>query len=123
MLEVTVKNRLLTFIEHENITASEFERRCGLSHGYVSHIRRSISDSVCSTIAHQFPNIDTRWLMTGEGSMLMNVSGDDRETVISRYEEMLASRDARIRELERTILSQQRQIDILKKQITQYNGL
>ena len=117
MLEVNVKYRLLLFIEHENISVSEFERRCGLSHGYVSHIRRSISDSVCTTIAQQFKNLDTRWLKTGEGSMLLDDNKEYDANISRRYEEMLQSRDARIRQLETTVIEQERLLVEMKRKI------
>ena len=117
MLEVNLKYRLLLFIEHENISVSEFERRCGLSHGYVSHIRRSISDSVCTTIAQQFKNLDTRWLKTGEGSMLLDDNKEYDADISRRYEEMLQSRDARIRQLETTVIEQERLLVEMKRKI------
>lgn len=66
----TVKERLILFIRYLNIGQGKFESRCGLANGYVNNIRRSITPEKLQQIALQFPELNTGWLMTGEGEML-----------------------------------------------------
>ncbi len=73
-----VKERLLEFIGSEKIAVSEFERRAGLSNGYVSKERRAISNDKIPYINKAFPNLNMRWVNTGEGEML---NGNDSNIV------------------------------------------
>lgn len=65
-----VKDRLLEFLQYNGLSQSKFEKKCGLANGYVNNIRRSISPDKLQLIALQFPNLNTGWLLTGEGEML-----------------------------------------------------
>lgn len=66
----TIKERLILFIRHLNIGQGKFESRCGLANGYVNNIRRSITPEKLQQIARQYPELNSGWLMTGEGEML-----------------------------------------------------
>lgn len=65
-----ISERLKKFIDSQKISVREFERRSGLGNGYVSSIKFSILPSKLSNISLQFPNLNTTWLLTGEGEML-----------------------------------------------------
>lgn len=69
----TVKERLKTFIKFKGFGQGKFESMCGLSNGYVNNIRQSILPDKLQKIALQFPDLNTGWLMTGEGEMLKNI--------------------------------------------------
>ena len=80
----TIKERLIFFIKHLNIGQGKFEAQCGLANGYVNNIRRSVTPDKLQQIARQYPELNTGWLMTGEGEMLKDssmtvgeVSGND----------------------------------------------
>lgn len=66
----TIKERLIFFIKHLNIGQGKFEAQCGLANGYVNNIRRSVTPDKLQQIARQYPELNTGWLMTGEGEML-----------------------------------------------------
>lgn len=66
----TVKERLKEFIEHKGISIRSFESTCGLSYGYVGNMRQSIQPDKVKRIAHCFPDLNTGWLLSGEGEML-----------------------------------------------------
>ena len=70
MLLMAVKERLIRFIKYEGIPIRRFEARTGLSFGYVNAIRVSIQPDKISSIAREFPNLNTGWLLTGDGDML-----------------------------------------------------
>lgn len=73
-MENTVKERIVAFVKAEQITAREFERRCGLSNGYVNNLKASPSSTVLQKIFYAFPNLSQSWLLTGEGPMLAPAS-------------------------------------------------
>ena len=66
----TVKERLVAFIEYKGLSKNRFEAMCGLSKRYVSNISKSIQPKICKKISLIFPELNTGWLMTGEGEML-----------------------------------------------------
>ena len=66
----TVKDRLKAFIKYKGLGQGRFEVTCGLSNGYVNNIRQSIQPDKLQKIALHFPDLNTGWLMTGEGEML-----------------------------------------------------
>ena len=70
-METSVKQRLIGFIKHENLSQKKFETLVGLSNGYVNNIRQSISPEKLQSIALCFPNLSLEWLLTGEGDMLL----------------------------------------------------
>lgn len=69
-MEETVKDRLIHFIEYLGLSKNRFEEVCGLSKRYVSNISVSIQPDKIKKISLNFPQLNTGWLLTGEGSML-----------------------------------------------------
>ena len=69
-METTVKERLITFIEHRGLSISKFEKMCNLSNGYISKLRYSPGGVRLEEIFRVFPEINRNWLLFGEGEML-----------------------------------------------------
>lgn len=67
---MTVKERLMKFIKFKGIRTVEFERRCGLSNGYVSSMRKGLGEAKLNNVLKQFPELNREWLIYGEGEML-----------------------------------------------------
>jgi hypothetical protein len=67
---MSVKERLKKFIEYLKIGQGAFEKKVGLSNGYVNNIRKSIQPEKLQSIVRQYPELNAGWLMTGEGDML-----------------------------------------------------
>lgn len=67
---MTVKERIKTFIKYKDISVRSFEHKCGLSYGYINNMRVSIQPDKITSIAAQYPDLNTGWLLTGEGEML-----------------------------------------------------
>lgn len=65
-----VRMRLQEFISSKGINISDFERLCGLSNGYVHKIKNSVGKRGLTDIQRVFPELNTDWLLTGEGEML-----------------------------------------------------
>ena len=58
------------FIESKKISINRFEKETGLSTGYVNNIRVSMQPDKVQRISLKFPDLNTGWLLTGEGEML-----------------------------------------------------
>lgn len=71
-METTVKQRLITFINFLGISQSEFQRRCNMASGFINNINKSIGTKTLMKIESEFPQLNTRWLITGQGQMLSN---------------------------------------------------
>ena len=112
----SLKDRLRLFLEYRQTSQSAFERTLGLSHGYVTNIRKGISPQVRSLIVRHYPELNVDWLTTGRGEMLS--CGPDTNPVTdqerARYHEMLRWRDGRIVSLENLVLELTKKVNALK---------
>lgn len=61
--------RLNKFISANKITPQEFERKVGVSDGYVRRTANAISPATIKKIHEAYPALNTNWLKTGEGVM------------------------------------------------------
>lgn len=69
-MEKAVSERLKKFISSKGISIRAFERSCNLSNGYVNGIETTIMPNKLATIRLQYPELNTEWLLYGEGEML-----------------------------------------------------
>ena len=69
-MENTVKQRLKKFIKSKGISERQFCLQIGASPAFVANIVQSIQPNRVNSIANQFPDLNTGWLLTGEGEML-----------------------------------------------------
>lgn len=67
---MSVKQRLIEYINYRGISARQFSISIGASAGYVNSISKSIQPDKLSRISIKFPDLNTGWLLTGEGEML-----------------------------------------------------
>ena len=81
----TIKDRLKAFAKYKGLGQGKFESKCGLSNGYINNIRQSIQPDKLQKIALQFPDLNTGWLMTGEGEMLKRSS--DAQKIVAKVPE------------------------------------
>lgn len=105
-METTVKERLIQFIKYKGLRVSAFEKICGFSGGYVANMRVSMQPDKILNIAQKFPELDTAWLLTGEGNMIKGVA----TTTPPSYE-------ALIKEKDRIISEQAQHISTLKQSL------
>lgn len=66
----TVKERLSFYLSQKGINKSEFGRRIGVSSAFITSMRKSIQPDKIAAIKQNFPDLNTDWLLTGEGEML-----------------------------------------------------
>lgn len=107
---MSVKSRIIQFIEYLGITVAQFERDCGLSNGYVRNISKSIQPDKTQKISNAFPDLNTGWLLTGEGEMLKSEKIQTSSEEIDLYKKLIAS-------LEDTVSSQKIIIQKLQTEI------
>lgn len=74
-METTVKQRLIAFINFLGISQAEFQRRCNMASGFINNINKSIGTKTLMKIESEYPQLNTRWLITGQGPMTTSAPG------------------------------------------------
>ena len=74
---MSVKERLKTYLKSIKLSEKAFAEKIGVSSGYVSAMRQSIQPDKINNIVIQFPDLNTGWLLTGEGEMLRSTHNTD----------------------------------------------
>ncbi len=69
-METTIKERLITFMKQKGISHRKFETEVGLSNGYLSKLVNSPTATKLQMIISTYPDLNDKWLLTGEGPML-----------------------------------------------------
>lgn len=67
---MSVKERIVEFIKIQGLNVSEFEKRCNLSNGYISSMRKGFGTEKLNNVLREFPSLNREWLLYGEGEML-----------------------------------------------------
>lgn len=83
-MEITVKQRLIEFLKFKGIGQAKFEKRIGAGNGFVNNIVKGIGAEKMNIIQREFPELNTEWLLYGEGEMLkpqQSISGDHNTQV------------------------------------------
>ena len=81
-MENTVKGRLIEFLSSKRLSQKRFADACGLSWGFVNGIKVSIQPDTLAKITTQFPELNTAWLILGQGEMLNGGDGGISANVI-----------------------------------------
>lgn len=66
----SVKERLNVFIKYKHLSKRKFCELISVCSSYVTNISKSIQPDKIERISEQFPELNTGWLMTGNGEML-----------------------------------------------------
>ena len=110
-----VKERILQILEVKGIVKDNFFEKIGISYGNFKGRSKSSAPStdIIDKISSNFPDISIDWLITGSGAMFKEESHgmaeEPEEIYVNRglkdelYERLLAEKDERIRDLQRTI--------------------
>lgn len=75
----TIKDRIILWIENQNMSVSAFERRCGLSTGYVASLKPNTNSKKINDILSAFPQLNKEWLLTGKGTMTNDTPSEKYE--------------------------------------------
>jgi hypothetical protein len=77
---LTVKERLIEFIECKGISIREFERICEFPYTTVNNIKTSIQPDKLLSIDQYFPELNFKWLLIGRGDMLLSGNANNPDT-------------------------------------------
>lgn len=123
----TLKDRLLLITKHLDISGREFERTCGLTTGAFAGFGDRLGADILKKITIKYPQFSTRWILTGEGEMLIS-SAKNSEIDANILEKFYALFESRENE-HKTILGQNSEIikqnsDIIKQnsEVMRQNG-
>lgn len=73
---MTTKERLISFLKYLNISQGVFEKKVGLSTGFVNNVGDSIRTKSLAKITSVYPQLNTSWLLTGVGNPLLIAQED-----------------------------------------------
>jgi len=65
-----MKNRIIDFAKSQKMSIREFERVCNFPNGTIGAFKDDINNKRRLVIFEKFPQLNTKWLLTGEGEML-----------------------------------------------------
>ena len=69
-MEETVKQRLVKYLRLKGLGQNKFEAMAGIGNGYISNLKRAPGTGHLTKILNAAPDLNERWLMTGQGEML-----------------------------------------------------
>ena len=120
----------------------EFERVCNFPNGTIGAFKNDINNKRRVVIFEKFPQLNTKWLLTGEGEMLNHLHNDDTHNINSSnntyingvgdnsqdktnekniYNEMIITQRELIDSLKEQIIQYRKEIEYLKKKIKDCN--
>lgn len=65
-----IQERLKLFLQEKSLSYKQFEEHCGLGNGTAARLSENTRGTILGRISKAFPELNTDWLMTGEGNML-----------------------------------------------------
>ncbi len=69
-----MKERILAYCEAVGITANAFEQKAGWSPSTIYNLNKGVRSDKLADAAIAFPDLNIRWLLTGEGPMIYEIS-------------------------------------------------
>lgn len=81
IMETTVKERIVKFLEFKKIGQGKFEAACGLSNGYISGLKKAPGADKLLKIISTYPELSQDWLLKGEGEMLVSNKSTKQEGI------------------------------------------
>lgn len=76
---MTLRDRIKYFCANQFITVAEFERKSGLSNGYVRQLKSRIGNEKLRSISEAFPNLSLEWLVLEHGNMIVPPSSSNEK--------------------------------------------
>lgn len=67
---MTIQERLSAFLAAKRLTYKAFDEACGLSNGASAKFGDNVRRKTIERISAAFPDLNTEWLLYGEGEML-----------------------------------------------------
>lgn len=101
---MNTKERLLVFLKYLKLGQNAFERKVGLSNGYIAGVGGSFGSDMLAKIKASYPELNLTWLITGQEGMI---------------DQRVAELPQDIKSLHEIIYSQQRTIEELTKKLAE----
>lgn len=74
MKNLTTKERLQYFVKEQGYGRNKFEEYVGIASGYLSSKSNTVTSDTIERIIKKFPDLSLKWLLSGEGDMIINNS-------------------------------------------------
>lgn len=124
----TTKERLKAYLQHKHQSARYFERECGFCNGFINSIRKSISAEKVMVIRKKFPDLNTDWLLYGDGCMLLGQAVCDPKpaptpeesenaVLVQMYEDMHRKDAETILDLQKRLFIAEHRCQLLQSQL------
>ena len=84
----TAKERMQEVLMVLGISASDFENKCGLAHGFVARVSREITKKTRQKIKTAFPTLNIEYIAMGVGDIYIK-EGETHETIKDRLKHFL----------------------------------
>lgn len=78
---MNLRERLREFIASKSLSEVEFQRIVGLGNGSVSKMGDNTRRSTIDKISNKFPDLNTTWLLTGQGRMTINQQSEENDSI------------------------------------------
>lgn len=86
-LAIRVKERFNEFISQSGLSVAAFEKKCGLSNGYVRNFKGNFGIAKLEDILTAFPLLNKEWLLYGTGEMLKSSKNQPETPTVEQPEE------------------------------------
>ena len=84
----TTKERMQEVLMVLGVSAAEFEKKCGLSHGFVARVTREITKKTRIRIKQAYPNLNIEYIAMGSGDIFIQ-EGEHHDTIKDRLRHFL----------------------------------
>ena len=110
---LAIKSRLSSFIEQMGLTNASFEKKCGLSNGYIRNFKGNLGGKKLEDILTSFPQLSKDWLLFGNGPMLKNENILSQPQTPAPSQEEIHERSSMLNSLLTLVESQRKDIETL----------
>lgn len=119
---VRLIDRLYQYLEEKNITAYAFERRCGIANGYLKkqfNGKGTLGSDILDKIHNHYPDLNTVWLLTGEGEMLIGPAkmSEDEDKYLTIKDEMIELLKNQISLMEKSLEDKEKIVRFLEDMV------
>jgi DNA-binding XRE family transcriptional regulator len=70
--ENSIKGRLQIYLNSKHLTKADFYKQTGLANGFIEKTGRYLNEGSVQKICDAFPELNTKWILYGDGNMLNN---------------------------------------------------
>lgn len=112
--------RIYKYLDFQDVAVSNFERKTGISNGYLAKMRArnaDVGEGILRKVLENCPEVSVEWLVTGRGEMLRAVGAVQGQELPPKPPQAAAPPDqsALVAALQQTIAAKDELIAELKK--------